>query len=228
MKFTPIDPDYTLSPYTGMTRKHWLDAAKYLLEGVFKNISDYSSPIVLPRTENDITYPHKDATGNILKREQMAQIFEGLTRTLFIAAPLIKCDENTEICGFGLRRYYSEQILRSCTRGDSCFVGYYEDIQRLSDTSDDFVTFQQTVETCALVIGLDRTDLEQIHNGRKEQSRRASVKLCPQRYLPAELAVLQSAKHGVSSQRGLCDRQGYNDRACLGASGILRGRRLVS
>ena len=100
MKFTPHDPDYTLSPYTGMTRKHWFDAAKYLLEGVFKNISDYSSPVVLPRTETDVTYPHKDAAGNRLKMEQMAQIFEGLTRTLFIAAPLICNDENTEICGF--------------------------------------------------------------------------------------------------------------------------------
>lgn len=157
MKFTPHDPDYTLSPYTGMTRKHWLDAAKYLLEGVFKNISDYSSPVVLPRTETDVTYPHKDAAGNRLKMEQMAQIFEGLTRTLFIAAPLICNDENTEICGFDLRKYYSEQILRSCTKGDPCFVGYYEDLQQLSGVHDDFITFQQTVETCALVIGLDIT-----------------------------------------------------------------------
>ena len=29
------DPDFKRSPYTGMTRKHWLDAAKYLLSGAF-------------------------------------------------------------------------------------------------------------------------------------------------------------------------------------------------
>ena len=33
--FTVDSPDYTHSPYTGMTRKHWIDAAKYMLEGAF-------------------------------------------------------------------------------------------------------------------------------------------------------------------------------------------------
>lgn len=160
MKFIPADPDYTLSPYTGMSRKHWIAAAKYLLEGVFKNIPSYSAPVVLPREETEITYPHKDASGNRLKLEQMAEMFEGLTRTMFIAAPLIHDDPKTEICGYNLREYYSEQILRSCTRGDPNFVGYYEDLQELSENSDSFATFQQTVETCALVIGLDITKEE--------------------------------------------------------------------
>lgn len=160
MKFIPADPDYTLSPYTGMSRKHWIAAAKYILEGVFKNIPSFSAPVVLPREETDITYPHRDSSGNRLKLERMAEIFEGLTRTMFIAAPLIRDDPETKICGFNLRDYYSEQILRGCTRGDPCFVGYYEDLQELSENHDSFAAFQQTVETCALVIGLDITKEE--------------------------------------------------------------------
>lgn len=155
MSYTPTDLDYGLSPYTGMTRKSWIDAGKYLLEGVFKNIPSLSSPVVLPRTETEVTYPHKNAEGNRLKIEKMAEMFEGLTRTLFIAAPLIRCEPDIEIRGYSLREYYSAQILRACTKGDENFVGYYEDLLQLSGSSDPFSAFQQTVETCALVIGLD-------------------------------------------------------------------------
>ena len=35
MRFEPKDLDYQLSPYTGLTRKHWIDADKYMLEGIF-------------------------------------------------------------------------------------------------------------------------------------------------------------------------------------------------
>ena len=37
MVFKVENPDYEVSPYTGMTRKHWLDAGRYLLEGIFGN-----------------------------------------------------------------------------------------------------------------------------------------------------------------------------------------------
>lgn len=155
MSYKPTHTDFNLSPYTGLTRKSWTEAAKYLLEGVFKNIPSASSPVILPRTETEITYPHKYSEGNQLKIEKMAEIFEGLTRTLFIASPLIHIDPDIEICGYSLREYYSNQILRSCTKGDENFVGYYEDLQKLCGDSDPFRTFQQTVETCALVICLD-------------------------------------------------------------------------
>lgn len=155
MSFKPTELDFDLSPYTGLTRNSWIEAGKYLLEGVFKSISSVNDPVVLPRSETEVTYPHKNATGNQLKIEKMAEIFEGLARTLFIAAPLIKSQPDIEICGYSLRNYYSSQILRSCTKGDDNFVGYYDDLQQLSGSGDDFRTFQQTVETCALVICLD-------------------------------------------------------------------------
>ena len=53
--------DYELSPYTGLTRKSWIAAAEYLLEGIFNNISDIEKPVVMPRYETEVTYPSKDA-----------------------------------------------------------------------------------------------------------------------------------------------------------------------
>ena len=38
------NPDYELSPFTGMTRKHWLDAALYLLEGAFGYVHNPDAP----------------------------------------------------------------------------------------------------------------------------------------------------------------------------------------
>lgn len=155
MAYKPTELDFELSPYTGLTRGSWIAAAKYLLEGAFQHIPSADSPVVLPRTETEVTYPHKNAEGSQRRREEMAQMFEGLARTLFIAAPLIHIEPDIEICGYRLRDYYADQILRSCTRGDRNFVGYYQDLQKLDGNTNPYRTFQQTVETCALVICLD-------------------------------------------------------------------------
>ena len=39
MKFEPKTLDFTLSPYTGLTRESWLEAGRYMLEGIFQNIN---------------------------------------------------------------------------------------------------------------------------------------------------------------------------------------------
>ena len=44
MKFRINNPDHEKSPYTGMGREHWLDAAQFLLEGIFSNIGDLTRP----------------------------------------------------------------------------------------------------------------------------------------------------------------------------------------
>ena len=36
--FTVQQPDYQRSPYTGMTRQHWIQAGEYLLQGAFNYI----------------------------------------------------------------------------------------------------------------------------------------------------------------------------------------------
>lgn len=152
MIFEPKFLDYELSPYTGLTRESWIEAAKYILTGIFQHIPNIHAPVVMPRKETEVTYPHKDAKGLTLELEQKAEYFEGLARSFFFAAPLIHNDSNTTICRYSLQEYYKEQILRACTPGDSNFVGKYEDMIALLAKDDPFRCFQQTVETCALVV----------------------------------------------------------------------------
>ncbi len=154
MAFVPGNTDFNLSPYTGLTRQSWLEAAKYLLENVFSRIGGFDSPVVVPRTEKDITYPRLNSPADILERENRAERFEGLARTLFIAAPLIRNEPQVVLAGIPLREYYKSHILASCTRGSAEYVGAYDDLQELAGDSCRDGCFQQTVETAALVIGL--------------------------------------------------------------------------
>lgn len=45
-------------------------------------------------------------------------------------------------------------MLRTCTPGDEYCAGTYEELQQMTGYADPFCPFQQTVETCALVICL--------------------------------------------------------------------------
>lgn len=148
--FEPKHVDYELSPYTGLTRESWIEAAEYLLSGIFQNIKNFEDPVVMPRKETKVTYPHSaDAVWEI-----KAEYFEGLARSLFIAAPLIHIKPELVINDIHIRDYYKNQILRSCTPGDNVYVGSYAECRELSKDPNPFRAFQQTVETCALVICL--------------------------------------------------------------------------
>ena len=118
--------------------------------GIFQNIKDFEDPVVMPRKETKVTYPHSaDAVWEI-----KAEYFEGLARSLFIAAPLIHIKPELVINDIHIRDYYKNQILRSCTPGDNVYVGSYAECRELSKDPNPFRAFQQTVETCALVICL--------------------------------------------------------------------------
>lgn len=154
MKFEPKTLDFQLSPYTGLTRESWLEAGKYMLEGIFQNIDDFQKPVVMPRKETEITYPHLKASAQTQKTQRTAEVFEGLTRSFFIAAPMIQNIPDLEVCGFKMAEYYKNQVLRVCTRTDTLYVGTYADQQEITGHENPFRAFQQTVETCALVICL--------------------------------------------------------------------------
>ena len=154
MVFEPKSLNFNISPYTGMTRETWVEAGKYLLTGIFQNIPSFDAPVVMPRKETRITYPHLDAPEGVQTIQRKAEIFEGLTRSMFIAAPLIHIDPELTLCGYRLKDYYKSHILRVCTPSDPLWVGDYQEQMRISGTADAFRTFQQTVETCALVICL--------------------------------------------------------------------------
>ncbi|MBQ8946558.1 MAG: DUF2264 domain-containing protein [Lachnospiraceae bacterium] len=153
--YSPRFTDFDLSPHSGLTRESWKDAARYLLKGVFYSLESIDSPVVLPRAETEVTYPHRNADPGTLKAQRKAEMFEGLTRSFFIASVLIKEDPELEINGISVWEYYKLHILRSCINdGGEEYAGSYEDMQALTGESDPFRPFQQTVETCALVIGL--------------------------------------------------------------------------
>ena len=148
MAFQPKTLDFKLSPYTGLTRQSWIEAGEYLLEGIFTNIESPDDPVVMPRKETKITYPHLNECEENQKTQKKAEMFEGLTRSFFIAAPLIHINPDMEICGIKIRDYYKKHVLRACTKGDPNCVGDYEEQQELTGHADPFRAFQQTVERC--------------------------------------------------------------------------------
>ena len=148
--------NYELSPYTGLTREHWIEAGKYLLQGIFSHIGGMDAPVVTVRREKNITYPHLNAPPETQRAEKKAQLFEGLARSFLTAAVLIHEEPGLSIEGICLKDYYKLHILRSCTlKGHPEYVGTYEEMQEITHHQDPFRAFQQTVETCALVIGLE-------------------------------------------------------------------------
>ena len=156
MHFSPEHPDFELSPYTGLTRKHWIDAGKYILEGVFRHVKTMDDPVLVPRYETEVTYPNSRTPA----WKVQAEYYEGLARSFFIAAPLISIEPDIVIDGKKLREYYKDHILRSCTKGDEQYVLSYSDMDKDAEPSFGLHTYQQTVETCAVVIGLVTTKKE--------------------------------------------------------------------
>lgn len=96
------NPDYELSPYTGMTKQHWKDAALYLLEGAFSYIHNLDDPMKFPKQPGK-SYPQDE---NKVPTEKL----EGLSRTLFIASPLLKENPNLVINNIKVADYYRNQF----------------------------------------------------------------------------------------------------------------------
>ena len=97
------NPDYSASPLTGMTRKHWKDADLYLLKGAFSYIHSMNDPMKFPKLPGK-SYPREE-------RQVPTEKLEGLCRTLFMAAPLLKEDTGLTINGIRLADYYRHQIV---------------------------------------------------------------------------------------------------------------------
>ena len=95
-------PDYDLSPYTGMTKQHWKDAAMYLLQGAFSYINTLDDPMKFPKQPGK-SYPHDEGR---VPTEKL----EGLCRTLFVAAPLLREQPNLAINNINVAEYYRYQI----------------------------------------------------------------------------------------------------------------------
>lgn len=100
--FHVTDPDFTKSPYSGMTRRHWVQAGEYLLAGAFSYIHTLDDPMYFPK-QLEKTYPRGDNDTKVAK-------LEGLARTLFVAAPLIRENPELELNGIRVADYYRHQL----------------------------------------------------------------------------------------------------------------------
>lgn len=102
--FQVENPDYSVSPYTGVTRQHWKDAALYLLEGAFSYIENLDDPMRFPKQLGK-SYP-QDNSYNVTEN------LEGLSRTLFVAAPLLRENPDLIVNNIPVAAYYHHQMIQ--------------------------------------------------------------------------------------------------------------------
>lgn len=150
MKFEVKNPDYKLSPYTGMTKEHWLDACEFLLKGIFSNVASMEDLPLSPRTEYAVSYPNESTS----PWKEYAARFEGLSRSFLIAAPLLFNRPDTKTGEYPLKEYYKEHILSAVTKGSSNYMLSLKEIQDLAAPGE--YAFQHTCECASLVIGLEQ------------------------------------------------------------------------
>ena len=121
--FEVINPDYQLSPLTGMTKQHYVELGKYLLERAFTHIDTINDPLTFPSVPGK-TYPQPGAPDWRYRSLE----FEALERTFTIAGPLIHLDPDIEIKGIKLRDYYSLQLYNALTPGHPNSLPLPEDL----------------------------------------------------------------------------------------------------
>ena len=117
MQFHINNPDFDLSPQTGMTRAHWIECARFIMEGAFSHVATIESPMVFPKIPGK-SYPQpNDPDWKIRAME-----FEGLSRSLNVAVPLMSVEPDVEINGIRLADYYRQQILQLVTPGSATYI----------------------------------------------------------------------------------------------------------
>lgn len=135
--FVINQPDYTLSPHTGMTRKHWQDAAIYLLEGAFSHIHSLDDSMVFPRFPGEVRPADKPVS--------VTEKLEGLSRTLFAASVLLRENPHLTINNIKVADYYRHQLVKLTKPDSNTFIPHRE---------KDAGTHQTLVEFGAIAISL--------------------------------------------------------------------------
>lgn len=116
-------PDFELSPYTGMTKSHYVECAKYLLGRAFKHVASMDTSIAFPTVPGK-SYPQP---GSPAWRYRSFE-FEALERTLTLAGPLMHVDPEITINGINLREYYCLQLYNALTPGHPNSLPLPEDL----------------------------------------------------------------------------------------------------
>ena len=110
------NPDKVRSPFTGMTRRHWQDAARYLLSGAFSYVRTLDDPMQFPKQPGK-SYPRQES-------QVPTEKLEGLCRTLFMAAPLLKEDPTLTLNGVQVADYYRHQLGLLVTPASASFIAH--------------------------------------------------------------------------------------------------------
>ncbi|MFP4367772.1 MAG: DUF2264 domain-containing protein [Bacteroidales bacterium] len=121
--FEVNNPDFKLSPFTGMTRKHYIDCAKYLLGRAFTHVDSIEKPLTFPRVPGK-TYPQPGAPAWRYRSLE----FEALERTFTLAGPLIHTDPGITIHNINLRDYYCLHLYNALTPGHPNSLPLPEDL----------------------------------------------------------------------------------------------------
>lgn len=111
-RFEVENPDLSLSPFTGMTRKHYIELATYLLERAFTHVRSIADPLTFPMVPGK-SYPQEGSPDWRFRSLE----FEALERTFTLAGPLIHVNPDVEIRGIRLRDYYKLHLYNALTPG---------------------------------------------------------------------------------------------------------------
>jgi len=118
------NPDFDLSPFTGMTRKHYIDCAKYVLTRAFKHVRSFDQAIVFPPVPGSKTYPQP---GDPEWRHRSNE-WEALERTFTLAGPLLHNDPDLTINGIRIHDYYKLHLYNALTPGHGNSLPLPEDL----------------------------------------------------------------------------------------------------
>lgn len=120
-----------------MTRKHWQDAAIYLLEGAFSHIHSLDDSMVFPRFPGEVRPADKPVS--------VTEKLEGLSRTLFAASVLLRENPQLTINNIKVADYYRHQLVKLTKPDSNTFIPHRE---------KDAGTHQTLVEFGAIAISL--------------------------------------------------------------------------
>ena len=121
--FEVQNPDFEISPRTGMSRKHYIECAKYVLERAFKHVNSIDTPITFPKVPGK-TYPQP----NDPPWRHRSLEFEALERTFTLAGPLIHIEPDISINNINLRAYYCKQLYNAFTPGNASSLPLPQDL----------------------------------------------------------------------------------------------------
>ena len=122
-KFEVENPDLALSPFTGMTKRHYIELAKYLLERAFTHVKSIDDPLTFPLVPGK-SYPQEGSPDWRFRSLE----FEALERTFTLAGPLIHVDPDTKINSIRLQDYYKLHLYNALTPGHPNSLPLPEDL----------------------------------------------------------------------------------------------------